>query len=154
MKSADEDAGYAEAESSVRGVGQIERGAVAKPKFVTETIKLDGSSTARPFDWQACIKEHPYLTLGLAAGAGMLLVGLLKPRPTAKKRLIKTLGNNVAGASRQLERGIGGLAEKPARVATSVKAAAATMATKALKNYLQRKLINTLTPGRKRRLFS
>lgn len=150
---------YAQEESSVHGQGEIHQGAAAKPKFVTETIKLGkGNINQRPderaFDWQGYVKQHPYLTLGLAATGGALLVRLLNPRPSAKKRLINSFASNAAGASRQLGRGISNLAEKPARAATPIKAAMATIVGKAFKTYLKRKLIGTLTPHRKRRLFS
>ena len=157
MGSARERSGYAQAESFDRQATAPEGGTVAKPKFTTEKIRLGNDDENRSFNWQSCIKDHPYLTIGLAAGAGIMLIGLLKPRHSAKthkKQLIRTLSNNVAGASQQLERGLDGLVAKPARVSTSVKAAAATMAAKALKGYLKRRLINALTLSRKRRLFS
>lgn len=153
MDSNKENAGQIPTDSIARGREKNEPSTNAQPKFITEKIKLDERKTAWSFDWQACVKDHPYLTLGLAAGAGVLLVSLLKPQPTAKKRLVKTLSNNLAGVSSHLERGVGSLAEQPARIGTSVKAAATTMAGKALKTYLKRRLINTLTPGRKRRMF-
>jgi ElaB/YqjD/DUF883 family membrane-anchored ribosome-binding protein len=141
------------AEISGRNAKEVEQHEAAQSKASPKPIRLESNKSAQSFDWQACVKDHPYLTLGLAAGAGLLLVGLLKPRPSARKNLIKTLGNNFAESSRQLERGIGRLAEKPGQISTSVKAAAATMATRALKTYLKRRIINTFTPGHKRRMW-
>src|SRR5215210_7927401 len=126
MDSAKESVAPTNTELSVRGVKEPGRGAGVQPRAISEAIRGGESKFTRLFDWQACVKDHPYLTLGLAVGAGMMLVGLLKPRPAPKKQLVKILSNNMAGASRRIERRVESLAEQPARVGTSIKAAAAT----------------------------
>lgn len=153
MDNAEDYAGQTRTDLSVRSLGPVQHEMTSQYGVITEKTKLSEFKAAPSFDWQACVKDHPYLALGFAAGAGMLLSVLVKPRPAEKKRLVKTLGNHLAGASRRIGREVEGLAEKPARVGNSVRAAAATMATKALKTYLKRRLTNTLTPGHKRRMW-
>lgn len=133
--------------------GKDKKNLGAQPRFAIETIKPIKNKGVPSFDWQAYVKDHPYLTLGIAAGTGILLASLFKPRLGANKRFAKTTGNYLVEASHLLERRFQRLTEKPVRVGTSMKTAAAAMATKALKTYLKRRIISAFTPGHKRRMW-
>ena len=81
--------------ASARSAREIRQDIAAKREAISETVDRLGERINESLDWRSYVVEHPYVTIGVAAGAGFLLSGLFKPRPSPRDRIIDAVAETV-----------------------------------------------------------
>src|SRR5438270_8454225 len=74
-----------------RSAEEIRQDIVAKRESITETVDRLGDRIHQTFDWREYVADYPYVALGVAAGLGVLLSGIFKPRPTPRERILEAV---------------------------------------------------------------
>jgi ElaB/YqjD/DUF883 family membrane-anchored ribosome-binding protein len=98
-----------------RSIDEIRRDIERRRDSITRTVDQMGRKVHDTFSWREQVADHPYVALGVAAGAGFLLAKLLLRRRSSPERLAEELGStlrhSIHGASAPRQSGIiGGLA--------------------------------------------
>jgi ElaB/YqjD/DUF883 family membrane-anchored ribosome-binding protein len=123
-----------------RSAEEIRQDIAARRELITETVDQISDRFQRTFDWRAYVKDYPLVTLGVAAGAGLLLGSLFKPRLSPAERVKEALAGSVEDLTdrfrHQLDDAFG---RKPA-LNRGFKAAAAGVITRAVTDYLRNRM--------------
>jgi ElaB/YqjD/DUF883 family membrane-anchored ribosome-binding protein len=130
-----------------RSAEEIRQDIAARRESITDTVDRLSDRFQQTFDWRAYISDYPLAALGVAAGLGFLAARIIKPRPSAGRRIKDALAfgiEDLAGRfHHQLENvgphrsssGLGG----------TVKAALTGLVTKAATDYLQNRFVDRHT---------
>ena len=126
-------------EASERSAQAIRHDIAAKRDSISETVEKLGERVQETFDWREYVAKYPAVTLGLAAGAGFLVAGIFKRRPTPRERIFEAVAELVEDATDRA----GGVVEraiqkKPVSRA-SLGAAIGAVATKAAVDLIKKK---------------
>ena len=71
-----------DAGESERSAEEIRQDIAAKRESITETVDRLSDRFHQTFDWRTYVNNYPVVALGVAAGLGLLVSGIFKPRPT------------------------------------------------------------------------
>jgi ElaB/YqjD/DUF883 family membrane-anchored ribosome-binding protein len=74
-----------------RSVDDIRRDIVNRRESISDTVERLGDHIQQRLDWREYLADHPIIAIGAAAGAGLLLSGLLKRRQSPKERIFGAL---------------------------------------------------------------
>jgi ElaB/YqjD/DUF883 family membrane-anchored ribosome-binding protein len=78
-----------------RSVDAIRQDIAAKTSAVVETMgKLEDKFQAT-VDWRSYVSRYPYLSIGAAAGAGLLLSRFFRRKPSASERIVGAVSDVV-----------------------------------------------------------
>lgn len=124
-----------------RSVEEIRQDIATRRELITETVDEISDRFQRTFDWRAYVKDYPLVTLGVAAGAGLLLGSLLKPRLTPAERMKEALADSVEDLTDRFRHQLNGMFERKPALSQNFKAAAAGVITKAVTGYLRNRLL-------------
>ncbi len=124
-----------------RSAEEIRQDIAARRELITETVDQISGRFQRTFDWRAYVKDYPLVTLGVVAGAGLLLGGLFKPRLTPAERVKEALADSVEDLTDRFRHQLDGVFGRKPALNRSFKAAAAGMITKAVTGYLRDRLL-------------
>jgi hypothetical protein len=128
-----------------RSAEEIRQDIAAKRDTISETVDRLGERIHQTLDWREYVADHPYVALGAAAGLGLLLSGIFKPRPTPRERIMSALAESAEDLA---DRFRGALSDLPLERKTgpgrTVKAAATAMITKAAVDFIKNRLTGTL----------
>lgn len=123
-----------------RSAGAIRQDIAAKRESISETVDKLGERIQETFDWHEYVGEYPGVALGLAAGAGFLIAGIFKRKPTPQERILDA----VAELSEEMTDRVGGVMagviQKKMFSGNTVKAAATAMIAKAAVEFLKNRL--------------
>jgi len=72
---------------SGRSAEEIRQDIAARRESITETVDRLSDRFHQTFDWRTYVSNYPVVALGVAAGLGLLLSGIFKPRPTPTERM-------------------------------------------------------------------
>src|SRR5262245_50780770 len=122
-----------------RSAEEIRHDIAARRESITDTVDRLSDRFQQTFDWKAYVSDYPLAALGVAAGLGFLAARIIKPRPSAGKRIKNALAygiEDLAGRFRhQLETVVPN--RSGSGLGRTVKAALAGLVTKAATDYLQ-----------------
>jgi ElaB/YqjD/DUF883 family membrane-anchored ribosome-binding protein len=74
-----------------RSVDDIRRDIVNRRESISDTVERLGDHIQQRLDWREYLAEHPMISIGAAAGVGLLLSGLLKRRQSPRERIFDAL---------------------------------------------------------------
>ncbi len=119
-----------------RSSEELRRDIEAKKEAIAGTIKRLDKHVQRATDWRAQVGDHPYLAIGVAAGAGSLLAAIFKRKPSPRERMMDALAESVEDIAGQVGHRI---VSQFTRTLTAglLKAAAAALVTKGATAYLR-----------------
>jgi len=137
---------------------QLDRSAVAirqdiaaKRESISETVDKLGERIHETFDWHEYVAEYPGVALGLAAGAGFLIAGIFKRKPSPRERILDA----VADLTEDMTDRVGGVMseviQKKMFSGRTVKAAATAMIAKAAVDFLKTQLAGAIVGDSSRR---
>ncbi len=66
---------------------------------MSQTVGEIGERIKEKLDWQAYVKDTPYLALGIAAGLGYIAAGVFVKKKTSMDRLLDTVSDEVRSAA-------------------------------------------------------
>ena len=122
-----------------RSAEEIRHDIAAKRESLSKTVNRLDERIHQTLDWREYISDHPYAALGIAAGLGFLIWGILRPQPTLYERIMEALVESAEGLTdRFRETGSNLPLEKESGLGRTVKATATTAATKAVLDLLSR----------------
>src|SRR5262245_19936041 len=73
--------------SAERSAEEIRQDIVARRESITDAVDRLSDRFQQTFDWRAYVSDYPLAALGVAAGLGFLAARIIKPRPSAGKRI-------------------------------------------------------------------
>src|SRR5215831_3885142 len=80
---------------SQRSAEDIRQDIAAKRDSISETVDRLGERLHETLDWRSYVAEHPLVFLGLAAGAGFVVSGIFKRRPSPADRIVDAVADMV-----------------------------------------------------------
>jgi ElaB/YqjD/DUF883 family membrane-anchored ribosome-binding protein len=91
-----------------RSSEEIRQNILAKEEEIAETFGEISERVKETLDWRGYIAQAPFLSLGVAAGVGIMASQILLPRPpTVMERITETVGEELGHGVRGYLRGSG-----------------------------------------------
>ena len=119
-----------------RSVDDIRRDIVNRRESISDTVERLGDHIQQRLDWREYLADHPIISIGAAAGAGLLLSGLLKRRHSPKERIFDALAEGFEDITGQFRGPLRGLHGKRG-IRQGVKGAALSLVAEGIANSLR-----------------
>jgi ElaB/YqjD/DUF883 family membrane-anchored ribosome-binding protein len=122
-----------------RSADEIRQDIAARRESITETVDRLSDRFQRTLDWRAYVSDYPMLALGVAVGAGFLISGIFRRRPTPAERIKEALAESFEDLTDRFRHRLEDLSPRRSSlgVGRTVKAAATGAITKAVTDYLR-----------------
>lgn len=125
-----------EESSRERSVDEIRQDIAARRETITETVDKLSEQVQRKLNWREYVADYPFAALGIAAGTGIILSGLLKSRTTPAERIMSALSDSVEDISGRVRSQLDFLPDKNPKTKSALAVAATSILTKALADYV------------------
>ncbi len=83
------------ADRSGRSSEKIRDDIAARRESISQTVDLLGEKIHDTLDWKGYVARYPYVAMGVAVGAGLVLSGLFKRKATPTERLVDALVDKI-----------------------------------------------------------
>src|SRR5262245_387935 len=122
-----------------RSEEEIRQDIAARRESITDTVDRLSDRFQQTLDWKAYVSDYPLAALGVAAGLGFLAARIIKPRPSAGKRIKNALAYGIEDLAGRFRHQLETVApnRSGSGLGRTVKAALAGLVTKAATDYLQ-----------------
>jgi len=122
-----------------RSAEEIRHDIAARRESITETVDRLSDRFQQTLDWRAYVSDYPLAALGVAAGLGFLAARIIKPRPSAGKRIKNALAYGIEDLAGRFRNQLENVApnRSGSGLGRTVKAALTGLVTKAATDYLQ-----------------
>ena len=118
----------------------IRQDIAAKRESISETVDKLGDRLQETFDWHEYVASYPVAALGLAAGAGFLIAGVFKRKPTPQQRIHEAVAELTEDLTDRVGGVMAGVIQKKMFSSGAVKAAATTILAKVAVDFLKSRL--------------
>lgn len=125
---------------TVRSADDIRQDIAARRESITETVDQLSDRFHRTFDWRTYVSDYPFVALGVAAGAGFLVAGLFRRRPTPTERMVEALADSIEDVADRFRHQLDGAGMRKSGWSRTVRAAATGALTKAATDYIRNRL--------------
>jgi len=78
-----------------RSPERIRQDIAASRENISKTVGKLEERINQKLDWRQYAAEYPYVTLGAAAGVGLLVSAIFRPRPSARERAFEAFADTV-----------------------------------------------------------
>jgi ElaB/YqjD/DUF883 family membrane-anchored ribosome-binding protein len=92
-----------------RSSDEIRDDIAAQRESISQTVGLLGERIHETLDWKAYVARYPYVAVGVAVGAGLILSGLFKRKASPTERIVdalidkaEELGDDLRRSARRL----------------------------------------------------
>jgi ElaB/YqjD/DUF883 family membrane-anchored ribosome-binding protein len=130
-----------------RSAEEIRQDIAARRESITDTVDRLSDRFQQTFDWKAYVSDYPLAALGVAAGLGFLAARIIKPRPSAGRRIKDALAYGIEDLAGRFHHQLENVS--PQRSGSSlggtVKAALTGLVTKAATDYLRNRFVDRHT---------
>ncbi len=137
-------AGTATAQSEVtdteRTAEEIRQDIAARRESITETVDRLSDRVQQTFDWRTYVSDYPVVALGVAAGLGVLVSGLLKPRNTSTERMKHALADCVEDFTDRFRSQLDDVAARRPTINQTIKAAATGLLVKGAAEFVRNRV--------------
>jgi hypothetical protein len=107
-----------------RSAESIRGDIAATRETIADTVDKLTDRVQETLDWRSYVERHPYASVGVVAGAGLLLAGMFKKRrKSPTERMLEALAESVEDTTDRLRGAIGFLPRGGMRPGNAVKAA-------------------------------
>jgi ElaB/YqjD/DUF883 family membrane-anchored ribosome-binding protein len=122
-----------------RSAEEIRQDIAARRESITDAVDRLSDRFQQTFDWKAYVSDYPLAALGVVAGIGFLAARIIKPRPSAGRRIKDALAHGVEDLAGHFQHQLGNVApyRSSSGLSRTVKAALTGLVTKAATTYLQ-----------------
>jgi len=130
---------YAEADKAAdaRSAEELRHDIAARREVIADTVDKLSERVHRTLDWREHVAQRPLVSVGIAAGIGLLIAGkMFKRRPTPRERIMDALSETVEDLTGRLRGQFDQLPLKRSGTRRTVKAAATGLITKAITDYV------------------
>ena len=130
-----------------RSAEEIRQDIAARRESITDTVDRLSDRFQQTFDWRAYVSDYPLAALGVAAGLGFLAARMIKPRPTAGRRIKDAIAHGIEDLTGHFQHQLGSVTSQRSGPGLSgtVKAALTGLVTKAATDYLQNRFVGRHT---------
>jgi ElaB/YqjD/DUF883 family membrane-anchored ribosome-binding protein len=130
-----------------RSAEEIRQDIAARRESITDTVDRLSDRFQQTFDWRAYVSDYPVAALGVAAGLGFLAARIIKPRPSAGRRIKDALAHSIEDLAGRFHHQLENVAphRSGSGLGGTVKAALTGLVTKAATEYLQNRFIDRHT---------
>jgi ElaB/YqjD/DUF883 family membrane-anchored ribosome-binding protein len=130
-----------------RSAEEIRQDIAARRESITDTVDRLSDRFQQTFDWRAYVSDYPLAALGVAAGLGFLAARIIKPRPSAGRRIKDALAYGIEDLASSFHHRLENVAPHRAGsgLGGTVKAALTGLVTKAATDYLQNRFVDRHT---------
>ena len=127
-----------------RSAEEIRQDIAARRESITETVDRLSDRFQQTLDWKAHVSNHPLAALGVAAGLGFIAARMIKPRPSAGKRIKDALAYGIEDLAGRFHHQLENVAPYKSGFGLSrtVKAALTGLITKAATDYVQNRFVD------------
>ena len=132
-------------EAPDRSTVAIRQDIAAKRESISETVDKLGDRIQETLDWREYVAEYPAVALGLAAGAGFLVAGIVKRRPTPQERIMDAVADLTQDMTDRVGSVMAGVIQKKLISGRTVKAAATAMIAKAVVDIVRKQISSAMT---------
>lgn len=139
-----------EDETPDRSAVTIRQDIAAKRESISETVDKLGERIQETFDWHEYVADYPVAALGLAAGAGFLIAGIFKRRPTPQERIFDAVAELAEDVTDRVGGVMAGMIQKKLFSGRTVKAAATAMLAKAAVDVLKNRISGAIAGEKSR----
>jgi ElaB/YqjD/DUF883 family membrane-anchored ribosome-binding protein len=124
-----------------RSAEEIRQDIAARRESISEAVDRLGDRIHETLDWREYIADHPYISLGVAAGLGFCIARMFnfKREPTPRERIMDALAEISEDLTDRFRHSIEDVAPKKGGAGKTVKAAATAMVTKAAIDFAKKK---------------
>lgn len=127
-------------ETPDRSAVAIRQDIAAKRESISATVDKLGERIQETFDWHEYVAEYPVAALGLATGAGFLIAGIFKRKPTPQDRILDAMAELTEDMTDRVGGVMAGVIQKKMLSGRTVKAAATAMFAKAAVDFLRKRI--------------
>ena len=127
-----------------RSAFAIRQDIAAQRESISETVDKLGDRLQETFDWHEYVAGYPVVALGLAAGAGFLIAGVFKRKPTPQQRIHEAFAELTEDLTDRVGGVMAGVIQKKMFSSGAVKAAATTMLAKVAVDFLKSRLSSAM----------
>jgi hypothetical protein len=128
-----------------RSAFAIRQDIAAKRESISETVDKLEQRIHKTFDWHEYLASYPGVALGLAAGAGFLIAGMFKRKPTPQERILDAFADLTDDLTSRVGDAMAGVIQNKLVSGRTLKAAATTLVAKAAVNYVTSRLSSSMT---------
>jgi len=130
-----------------RSAEEIRQDIAARRESITDTVDRLSDRFQQTLDWKAYVSDYPLAALGVAAGLGFLAARIIKPRPSAGRRIKDALAHSIEDLAGRFHHQLENVAphRSGSGLGGTVKAALTGLVTKAATEYLQNRFIDRHT---------
>jgi ElaB/YqjD/DUF883 family membrane-anchored ribosome-binding protein len=107
-----------------RSSEEIRQNIAATRESITETVDELSSRVQRTFDWKAYVADYPLVATGIAAGVGIMLGFLIRPRTTPAQRVSKAFAEMVEDTAYRFQEQFDGIGIRRPGLGQTLRAAA------------------------------
>ena len=124
-----------------RSAEEIRQDIAARRETISEAVDKLGDRIHETLDWREYIADHPYISLGVAAGLGFCIARIFKVKhePTPRERIMAALADIGEDLTDRFRHSIEDVVPKKNGPGKTVKAAATAMVTKAAIDFAKKK---------------
>jgi ElaB/YqjD/DUF883 family membrane-anchored ribosome-binding protein len=130
-----------------RSAEEIRQDIAARRESITDTVDRLSDRFQQTFDWRAYVSDYPLAALGVAAGLGFLAARIIKPRPSAGRRIKDALAHGIEDLAGRFHHQLENVAphRSGSGLGGTVKAALTGLVTKAATDYVQNRFVDRHT---------
>ena len=120
--------GIAMAQSEIteieRSAEEIRQDIAARRESINETVDRLSDRVQQTFDWRTYVTNYPVAALGVAAGLGLVVSRIFKPRPTPTERVKDAVADCIEDFSDRFRSQIDDITARKPTLNQTIKAAA------------------------------
>jgi ElaB/YqjD/DUF883 family membrane-anchored ribosome-binding protein len=144
---------YAEADRQTGepSAEELRHNIAARREVIADTVDKLSERVHQTLDWREYVVERPLVSVGIAAGLGLLLAGkIFKSRPTPRERILDAVSETIEDLTDRLRGQFDQLPlKRSAGPGRTVKAAATGVITKAITDYIGKQFRGTINSRRR-----
>ena len=130
-----------------RSADELRQDISAHRTALAETINELDERFQQAVDWRMHVGSHPYVTLGIAAGVGILVANIFRPKPTPQERMLEAMAESVEHICGESSRRFDSLLSRvPPTRSTGWQGLLLGLATQAVTSYLKGKVERSTAP--------
>jgi hypothetical protein len=124
-----------------RTADEIRKDIASKRESISEAVGQLGEKIQDTFDWRGYVIRHPYAAVGVAAGAGLVVGGLIRRRQTPLERIKDAISDATSDAAREFQKSLGRFAARTGAHARA-KNTLSGIVTKAVSNFIHSRFMD------------
>jgi ElaB/YqjD/DUF883 family membrane-anchored ribosome-binding protein len=123
-----------------RSSEEIRQNIAATRESITETVDELSSRVQRTFDWKTYVADYPLAATGIAAGVGLMLGFLIRPRTTPAQRVSRAFAEMVEDTAHRFQDQFDGIGMRRPGLGQTLRAAAIASLVQAAGDFARNKI--------------